>query len=144
MWLKLFLPAMSSLTVTTANSSSGMLCPQATLTCSAVDFPSLVFLWFFDNEPVAQYTIQITGGMDQYPLDLPLSARFANLQVQIEVSDASQSEASPQDGNFLSVMRANLSGLREAGVNNISCGSPVTRHTFMNVGIGKFAGLATV
>jgi hypothetical protein len=126
-----------NLTAETATSSSRIICPQATIRCYAVDFPS-VLVWFLNDEAVAQYTFPLVGDMDEYPFRPTLSAQFASLLV-IEIVEASQSNSGH---HFSSTMRTNLSALREAGVMNISCGNVGTKETYaLNFNISKFVSL---
>jgi hypothetical protein len=126
--------AMVNLTAATATSSLGMICPQATIRCSAVDFPS-VLLWFLNDEAIAQYTFPLVGDMDEYPFHPTMSAQFTSL-LEIIIVEASQSN---NGHHFLSTMRTNLSALREAGVTNVSCGNVGTKETYaLNFNISKF------
>jgi hypothetical protein len=126
---------MVNLTAATT-SSSGTICPQATINCSAVDFTS-VLIWFLNDEAVAQYTFPLVNDiMDEYPFYPTLSAQFASL-LEIVIVEASQSN---NGHHFLSTMRTNFSALRKAGVMKISCGNVGTKETYaLNFTISEFA-----
>jgi hypothetical protein len=121
-----------------------MICPQASVSCSAVESPS-VLVWFFNDKPVAQYLLPLDG-THQYPYSLTLSAQFANLPLEIEILGASRTASG---NNFLSIMRTNFSALREAGVMNISCdidtvGTGSMETYALNFDISKFIQLCLV
>ena len=101
-------------------SSSGATCPKATIHCIAENLPSVVFSWFFDDNIVADYRFRPNNKI-AYPLLLQPLSSIAGLDA-VEILNASFGDTR-DDGNFESVLRADLSLLKEAGVTNINCGS---------------------
>ncbi len=75
--------------------------------------------WYFNDESVALYTYEEN---DDYPLDVTLSRPIPGVMIQIV-----QASVNGTLFDFNSNLTANLSVLIQEGVNNISCGSILTR-----------------
>ena len=108
----------------TRSSSSGTTCPLGTLRCRAVDVQSIVFFWYFEDESVVEYLLD----EQQYPIFLSLPPRLADIAT-VAIVNASRSSIG---ASFESVLRGNLSALREAGGTSISCGSAFIRSNIIS------------
>lgn len=109
------------------STSSDTTCPQALFLCSTENLPSIVLLWFFDDDPVAEYQFPLVGSPDEYPHTLQSASPNLAGVVMFEIVRAVLSESNSDNANFVSTLSANLSALRGAGVAAISCGSIGTR-----------------
>ena len=77
------------------------------------------FIWYFNDETVAVYMYEED---DEFPLNVTLSTPMPGVMIQIV-----QASHDATSFNSNSTMTANLSVLIRGGVNNISCGSRLSR-----------------
>ena len=102
-------------------------CPNATFTCSAVNFPSTTIRWFLNEDVIAIYPIYPA---DEYPLKIMTTPPDVDVYIQ---------EANSRNGlsSFLSFITVNISALRSAMIDFISCGELFLRMS-INVSVSPF------
>ena len=119
------------------------ICPDVTFICSAVDLPSTVLRWFFNDELFALHSFVPS---DSYPIAAQLIVNMdLNIQlgdVDIKIEEASQPDLTVEVANFLSTMKLNISALQVRRVANVSCGSTEVRIS-TNISYDSNAGLFT-
>ena len=108
--------------------TSNNLCPEVNFICSAVDLPSTVLRWFFND---VEYATYVFGSMHEFPQAVQTrNTTYTEVSgVDIQILNASLNEDNQDVASFLSAMTANISALQGAGVSTVSCGSSSIRST---------------
>ena len=87
-------------------------CPIANITCSAVDFQSTTIRWFFNGDVIAIYPYDPN---DEYPLKIMNTPPDVDVYVQ-------EANNTRNGLNFHGFITVNISALRSAMIDSISCG----------------------
>lgn len=104
-------------------------CPEVIFTCSAMNLPTTIFRWFFNDDLFARYEFDFNG---EYPLSVqPVNATYSVVLggVNVQMVAATLNDNNQDIANFISTMTVDILTVQEAGVTSVSCGSNAIRHT---------------